>query len=174
MAPRNIVSRVAQRAASGLAVAALALGVFGGVAPVSTALAAPANAGSPDLIAGDLMFRGLKPGERAEIGVLVANKGTATAQSVQVKIETGVGLQNVSVSGSGWSCSERPGEAFTLSTVFLCSTPSIEADAGLGLLLTATKADDGTAEFAWVKYTADPNNKVRESNESNNQTTSQF
>ena len=174
MAPQNIVSRFAQRVASSLAVAALALGVFSGVAPVSTVSAAPVNAGSPDLIAGDLMFRGLKPGERAEIGVLVANRGTADAQSVQVKIETGIGLRDVTVSGSGWSCTERNGEAFTLSLVFLCSTPSIEADGALGLVLTATKANDGTQEFAWVKYTADPNNKVRESDESNNQTISQF
>jgi hypothetical protein len=174
MAPQNIVSRFARRAASSLAVAALALSVFSGAAPVSTANAAPVNAGLPDLVAGDLMFKNLEPGERAGIGVLVANKGTADAQSVQVKIETGIGLRDVSVSGSGWSCSEQRGGGFTLSQVFLCSTPSIEADGALGLVLTVTKADDETAEFAWVKYTADPNNKVRESNESNNQQTSEF
>ncbi|MGE3272827.1 MAG: hypothetical protein AB7P40_29085 [Chloroflexota bacterium] len=163
MSPHQIVSRIVQRAASGLAVSALALSILAG-APASSVLAAPLDApDGPDIVLGNMDFHSYQSGDRVTSPLLIKNQGNRMARKVEVKILP-MGFDNISLSGTGWACRPYydPADGFFGSV--MCTAEEIAPGEVLPLVFKGTKL----GEKAILVGEADPRETVQETNGSNN------
>ena len=178
MTPHLFTSKLAQRLSKTVVIGAMALGLgFVAFAP-APASAAPAESQTccrrADLIAAVLDFDTFVTGQRREVSILVRNNGDADSLKTTLKIVTGTGFISPFAgepAGSGVACGVMRRDPDSGNGVIYCTINNVKANGlkEVGLAIQARAQGE-----RWVRTTIDPNNKINESDETNNSFTRHY
>jgi len=184
MNARQHASKIGRQTSRALAIAALTLGLATTALAPSSALAASltapvqdasvqgifGNKQPADLTVGIAHSNPFTAGQRDLVPVVIENHGASTDRDITVKIMVSFGYEDITVRGAfgqDWECKRGEVGKYSGITTFTCETDGLDADSHKSILVNMT-ANDRDFGDGWIVAMVDPENKVKELDETNN------